>query len=140
MVIKTPWRNGYLIIDEKVDDLRIRSRNIELNVKPRVISINGVYGYKVYEGSVEKILYLLFKENIKPFVDEELRNGLNTQLKLFKLRYVKTFYGEYYSISLPEYFYINYVILTDSEVAVSAPLKHRIFIERNNGKYVAYIY
>lgn len=140
MITKVPWKNGYLVVEERVDHLTIKARNVGVDVKPRIVSVEGVCGHRTFEDRVEKVVYLCFKENVQPFLDTELSLVPMVSSKLFVLKHVKMFYGEYYSVKLPEYFHMNYIVLTNDEVAVSVPTKRQVYVKKDGDKYVAYIH
>ena len=134
---KIPWKNGHLVLDYTSDYLKVVAANISFEIRPRSVI---VYGYKSYREAEnkKKYIYIYFIEELKPFTGVE-KQVLKTIMDYYEIRYVKTYYDEYYTIILPGTFLADYITFTSEELLLVFSSKRKTFYEELENMLTIYV-
>ncbi len=135
---KIPWGNGYIVVETSSDILRIRSKNMSIEVRPRTIIVHGYSSHRVGGDSRKKYIYIYFREKLREY-DGKVDVSNPKHIDGYEFRYTKTYYDEYYTIVTPYSFLIEYIILTSSELGIVLSGKKKIYFEKINNTLTIYI-
>lgn len=135
---KTPWRDGYIVLNYTSDVLLINAMNNSVEARPRTIVISRFKNY-IEAISNRKYIYIYFPEELKPFTNEGGVSLQEIRLEFYDIKYTRIDYDEYYTVILPGFFLYDYIVLTSDEIAVAMSIKRRVFYERIDSRLVLYI-
>ncbi|MCS7127982.1 MAG: hypothetical protein N3E36_01755 [Sulfolobales archaeon] len=141
-VTSAKYCRGSLEVVSGDSELLIKGLNIELELRPKAIVINGSIG-RVEEHLDEisgktKYVYIELLESIKVFENsgELLRNSI---VGAFSLSTIERPYGCFLTITTSGAHAYNYVIVSPNMIAVVMSSKRAVYIEHSNNLAAIYI-
>ncbi len=135
---KIPWKNGYLIVDYTSEYLKIISPETSFEVRPRTVIVNGYKHYREASNK-KKYIYVYFREELKPYIGDGEVKLIQRLMDFYEVRYVKTYYDEYYTIILPGMFFFEYIVFNSEELLVVLSSKKKSFYEEIDHMLTIYV-
>ncbi len=141
-VTSIKYCGGSLEVASRNNELLVRGLNVELELRPKAIVINGSVG-RVEEHLDEvsgkaKYVYIELLESIKTYEDrgELLRNSV---VGAFSLSTVERPYGCFLTITTGGIHAYDYVIVSPNTIAVVMSSKRTVYVEHSNNLVAIYV-
>lgn len=134
-----PFKEGCLEVRRKGDSLEVRGGNFTIELRPRVISVDGSTGISIegIYGSRRKVIYIRH-EGIKT-LDHCNEKIEEVDLGDYIVKSTYLFTGSYITIITPGYLLVDYVVITDDSAAVVVQGKRSTYFEESGRRVTIYV-
>ncbi len=136
------WGSGSILLKSIASDLVLKTDNLYLELRQRVVVVEGSIGsYEIVSSGrsgKRKHVYIKLRDSVKPLgrkgvvVDREYIDN-------FEIRVLEKEFGKYITVVTPGAFLYDYIILSDDIIMVSLSGKREAYIDLEDNRLTIYV-